>query len=122
MESIYIVDAKDGPVACMLVPRMSVDAFEFCQGCVAYDHDDVQLCLGVDVDCYQNGLEVLAAVHVNVGTRFEGETYTGRVIKNAVVHSIVEWRTHPLQVYWTDELGKHIEPFHLTEFKRFKFI
>lgn len=122
MESIYIVDKKDGPVACMLGPRMSGGALEFCRGCQAYEPDDIQLCLSVNVDCCQNGHEVLTAVQVNVGTRFEGETHTGRVIKNAVVHSIVEWRTHPLQVYWTDELGKHIEPFHLTEFKKFKFL
>lgn len=80
------------------------------------------MCLEVDVDCTHNGGEVLAAIQVYVGTRFEGETLGGRIIKNAVVHSIVEWRDYPLQVHWTDSTGKHIEPFALHEFKRFKFL
>lgn len=122
MESIYIVDTKDGPVACMLGPRMSGGALEFCRGCLAYEPDDIQLCLSVNVDCCQNGHEVLAAIKVNVGTRFTGETINERIIEDALVVGIVEWREYPLQVHWTDSTGKHIEPFALHEFKHFKFL
>lgn len=122
MEPIYIADTKDGPVACMLGPRMSVGALEFCRGCLAYDPDDIQLCLSVNVDCCQNGHEVLAEIKLNVGTRFTAETHTGRIIEDAIVHCIVDWRERPYQVYWSDKTGKHIEPFSLDEFKRFKVL
>lgn len=122
MDKVYVVHKSDGPVACMLGPRMSGGMFDFCKGCQAYEPTDVQLCLSVDVDCCQNGHEVLTAIKVNVGTRFEGITHKDRAITNAIVIGIVEWRKYPLQVHWTDINGKHIEQFALHEFKRFKFL
>lgn len=121
METVYVVHQPTGPIACLLSTRPD-PATQSCVGCQAYDPVNIFMCTDVAADCCNNGGDVLAKIRVYVGTRFEGETHTGRIIKNAVVHSIVEWRTHPLQVYWTDEFGKHIEPFHLTEFKKFKFL
>ena len=120
MDKVYVVHKADGPVACMLVSQ-GVGARHFCTGCQAYQPDDINLCLS-DVDCCQNGHEGLSEVKVNVGTRFTGETLNGRIIEDAIVVGIVEWRKHPLQVHWTDSTGKHIEPFALHEFKHFKFL
>ena len=93
-----------------------------CHGCQAYDKYDIRMCQEVDVDCTANDGEVLAAIKVNVGTRFEGVTHKDRPITNAIVIGIVEWRKYPLQVHWTDINGKHIEQFALHEFKKFKFL
>jgi len=122
MAKVYVVHKADGPVACMLGPKMGGGLLDFCKGCQAYEPTDVQLCLSVDVDCCQNGHEVLAEIKVHVGTRFTGETLNGRIIEDALVVGIVEWREYPLQVHWTDSTGKHIEPFALHEFKHFKFL
>ncbi len=122
MDKVYVVHKADGPVACMLGPKMGGGLLDFCKGCQAYEPTDVQLCLSVDVDCCQNGHEVLAEIKLNVGTRFTAETHTGRIIEDAIVHCIVDWRERPYQVYWSDKTGKHIEPFSLDEFKRFKFL
>lgn len=121
MHNVIIVNKATGPVACLLGPG-SRSMLHPCLGCQAYDKHNVPLCVETDVDCTQNGGEVLAAIKVYVGTRFEAETHTGRVIKDALVHSIVEWRDYPLQVYWNDATGKHIEPFALHEFKKIKFL
>lgn len=93
-----------------------------CNGCQAYSKDDLSLCLSVDVDCTLNGGEVLAAIKLNGGTRFEAITQNGVHLKDALVHSIVEWREHPYTVYWTDQNGKHIEQYALHNFKKFKFL
>lgn len=117
MEQVIVIH-KDKPVAC--IPVLTDDTG--CVGCQAYDPDDIDLCLSVSdpFDCIST--MKLAAIQVHTGTRFEAETQGGRLIKNALVHAVVEWREHPLQVYWEDELGKHIEPFALHEFKKFKFL
>lgn len=122
MQEIIVVQRGDRKVPCMLGPRMSGGKLDFCQGCQAYDKYDIALCLSVDVDCTQNGGEVLAEVKLNVGTRFEAETLNGVKVTNAIVHSIVDWRERPYTVYWTSPLGKHIETYALTDFKKFKFI
>lgn len=119
MDNVIVLQKASGPVACLLGPG---EGRQSCAGCQAYDRQNISLCTDLEVDCTQNGGEVLAAIRVYIGTRFEAETVGGRIIKNALVHGIVEWRDYPLQVYWTDEVGKHIEPFALHEFKKFKFL
>lgn len=121
MEQVIVVQKQTGPIACLLGPRPD-DSPQSCRGCQAYCKDDVQLCWEVGVDCTHNGGEVLAAIQVYVGTRFTGETLNGRIIEDAIVVGIVEWRLYPLQVHWTDSTGKHIEQFALHEFKKFKFL
>lgn len=69
-----------------------------------------------------HAIHPMHGVSLRVGTRFTAETHEGRVIPDAIVVSVVEWREYPLQVHWTDSTGKHIEPFAMTEFKRFKFL
>ena len=119
MEQVVVVHKKDGPVACLYsgIPERQHMG---CHGCQAYEVMDTALCVEPWHDCYQRGK--LAAIRVYIGTRFEAETYNGVKVTNAIVHSIVQWRKHPLTVYWTDALGRHIETYALTDFKSFKFL
>lgn len=119
MEQVIVVHKKGEAVACLAsgLPERSDMG---CHGCQAYEVMDPALCVETGHDCYQFGK--LAAIRVYIGTRFEAETHNGVKVRNAIVHNIVEWRKHPLTVYWTDALGKHIETYALADFKKFKFL
>lgn len=119
MEQVIVVHKKEGAIAC-LASGVPEHFSMSCAGCQAYAVMDPALCVETGHYCYQFGK--LVAIQMNVGTRFEAETAGWRTIKNGIVHTIVSWRKFPLTVYWTDELGKHIETFALHEFKKFKFL